>query len=157
MDLLTELAVTGRIGSVRIGMSLLEAQELLGSGVPHPIIRMKGTQVSGYPYYWDNLELGVSDQVVDEVGLRLTPGGPFRVPAALWPGLRDVSATVEREAFMAALAKAGCQSEPFAPLTMETQSAIRTPAGVTAVFGYREASDEIAAPGSYLIALYSRA
>jgi hypothetical protein len=152
MDILLEFAATGRIGAVRAGMPLAEAQELLGPGRPHPMLRMQ-PDASGYPYLWDSLSLEVSGGMVDEVQLSLRPGGSFQVPAALWPVQGDVSATVERYAFLAALGKAGYPAEPYTPLTLTKQSAVRTDAGTVAVFGRYEASEDIETPGYYLFAM----
>jgi hypothetical protein len=42
MDLLVDFSLTGQIGPLRCGMSLAEAENLLGQGRPHPAIRFKG-------------------------------------------------------------------------------------------------------------------
>lgn len=153
MEILLEFAATGRIGAVRAGMPLAEARELLGPGKPHPMLRVQ-PDASGYPYLWGSLSLAVSAGVVDEVQLRLRPGGRFEVPAALHPDSGDAPATVEREAFLAELERAGCSFEPYTPLTLSEQTAIRTAAGTVAVFGHYSASEDIPTAGHYLFAMH---
>ncbi|MFE9171863.1 hypothetical protein ACFYNZ_20585 [Streptomyces kebangsaanensis] len=79
MDVLVAFARTGRIGSLRCGMPLTEAEELLGPGRPHPAILMKGPGTDDYPYFWGGLELVVTQRAVS--GIRAPRGtghGPGR-------------------------------------------------------------------------------
>jgi hypothetical protein len=173
MDLLVELAATGRIGPVHAGMSLAEAHELFGPGRPHPALRMR-PDLDGYPYTWGSLELEKAGEEVAKVGLRLWPGQRLELPAGLEPaGLEPAglgpaglgpagrgaddgaSATVERQAFLGALDDAGCPYQTYSPLTFGDQSAIRTEVGTTAAFGHFAASEKVA-EGYYLIAIYHR-
>lgn len=152
MGILVQFATTGRIGEVRPGMSLTEAQEILGPGQPHPVLRMR-PDAQGYPHSWESLSLLTVDGTVTEVRLILQPGERFGVPATLWPDVENVSATVAQEAFTAALREAGSDFAPYDPLTLSRQEAILTNSGVIAIFGYFSSSARIEKTGSYLFAL----
>ncbi|MBW4721361.1 hypothetical protein [Saccharothrix obliqua] len=132
MDVLLELVTTGRIGRVRLGMLLSEAEEVLGSGAPHPAIRLLGPEASGYPYYWGDLSLYVSDGRVDRVVLQ-------------------PSEVIERDVFLEILRRSGTAFEPHPALTFDGQSAIRTDAGAVILFAHREAAEGLDTAGHYLV------
>jgi hypothetical protein len=112
---LLELAATGHVGAVRLGMPLSEVEALLGPGEPHPALLMR-PGASGYPYHWDDLSLFVSDGRVDKVMFQPRLG------------------TVEREAFLNALRQADIEFVPVPELTHGQQNAVRTSAGTEALF-----------------------
>ncbi|MEU5217431.1 hypothetical protein AB0G79_14690 [Streptomyces sp. NPDC020807] len=135
MNTLVDFARTGRIGRLHCGMPLAEAEELLGPGRPHPVIRMKGPGTDGYPYSWGGLDLTVTQRAVSGIQIRLWPGAPARLPALLLPGAEPFDGTVLREELVTALDDAGCAHHVNDTLTFGEQSSILTrPADVCAVF-----------------------
>ncbi|MGW3631162.1 hypothetical protein ACWD7F_13510 [Streptomyces sp. NPDC005122] len=66
MNVLVDLARTGRVGPLHCGMPLTEAEDLLGPGHPHPVLRMR-PDVDGYPYAWNDLELVVTQRLVSGI------------------------------------------------------------------------------------------
>jgi hypothetical protein len=134
-DLLIEFARTGRIGPLHCGMSLTEAERLLGPGRPHPAIRLKGPDIDGYPYSWGGLELVVTQRHVSGIWIRLWPGSTVDLPPLVLPRAESHSATVLREELIAALDAAGCRHDINSALTFGEQWTMRTvPADVCAVF-----------------------
>ncbi|MFJ3875991.1 hypothetical protein ACIPW5_00870 [Streptomyces sp. NPDC090077] len=135
MNVLLDFAATGRLGPLYRGMSLAEAEELLGPGRPHPQILMKGPDFDGYPYVWDGLELESTRRHVSCITIRLRPGSAVRLPSPVLPDAGAYAATVPREDFLAALDAAGCRHVPDPLLTCDEQSAVVTrPAGVHLLF-----------------------
>ncbi|OAR22022.1 hypothetical protein A8W25_30170 [Streptomyces sp. ERV7] len=135
LPLLVDFAATGRIGPLHCGMPLTEAEELLGPGRPHPVIRMKGPDTDGYPYIWGGLELVVTRRCVSGIWIRLQPGSTVRLPPLVLPDSESYGATVLREDLLAALDSAGCRHEVNSVLTFDEQSSLWTrPADVCAVF-----------------------
>ncbi|MGW6872024.1 hypothetical protein ACWGHA_06765 [Streptomyces xanthophaeus] len=135
MDVLVGFSSTGRIGPLHCGMSLAEAEDLLGPGRPHPAHVLR-PGIDGYPYSWLGLDLVVTQETVSGIWIRLRPGSPARLPSLVLPDCEAVDATVPREEFLAALDGAGCGHEVNPVLTFDDQSSILTrPAGVCAVFG----------------------
>ncbi|MEU4350310.1 hypothetical protein [Streptomyces sp. NPDC023838] len=136
LPLLVDFATTGRIGPLHCGIPLTEAEELLGPGRPHPVIRMKGPDTDGYPYAWGDLELVVTRRLVSGIWIRLWPGSTVSMPPLVLPDAGPHEATVPREDLFAALDEAGCHHEVNSLLTFDEQSSIWTrPADVCAVFG----------------------
>ncbi|MEV6236543.1 hypothetical protein [Lentzea sp. NPDC051838] len=155
MDLLIELALTGRIGPVRAGMPLSEAEALLGPGRPHPMLRMR-PDADGYPYFWGSLSLEVSGGEVTRVELRLRPGTRLELPAALGSRHDGASAEVAREEFLGALKEAGCSFEADDQSAVSGQSSVTTQAGTTAFFVEFSASESVQVAGYYLVSLHNR-
>lgn len=123
MDVLVDFASTGRIGPLNCGMSLTEAEDLLGAGRPHPAHRMKGPDIGGYPYSWGGLKLVVTRRSVSGIQIHLRPGSA------------SSEASVVREDLIAALDRVRCQHVVNTTLTFGRQSSIVTqPADVCAVF-----------------------
>jgi len=135
MNLLVEFARTGRIGPLHCGITLAEAEHLLGPGRPHPAIRLRGPDIDGYPYSWGGLDLAVTQRRVSGISIRLWPGSTVDLPSLILPGAETCSATVLREELIAALDTAGCPHEINGVLTFGEQWSLRTqPADVCAVF-----------------------
>jgi hypothetical protein len=135
MDVLVDFSRTGRIGPLRCGMSLAEAEDLLGAGRPHPAHIMKGPDIDGYPYSWDGLRLEVTQRAVSGIGLALWPGSTAKLPPLVLPDSESYETTVLRDELIAALDDAGCRHVVNGNLTFGRQSSIITqPAGVCAVF-----------------------
>ncbi|MBW4722289.1 hypothetical protein [Saccharothrix obliqua] len=132
MDVLVALVTTGRIGRVRVGMSLSEAEELLGPGRPHPAIVLFGSRASGYPYRWGDLALSVSDGRVDSVAL-------------------EPSEAIGRDEFLEALRRSGTSFEPYPELTFDGQAAFRAGAGAVLLFSYRRVAEGFGTAGYYLV------
>jgi hypothetical protein len=155
MDLLLEFAGTGRIRDIQLGMSLEEAEKLLGPGVEHPAISMFGPAAEGhpYPYSWRNLDLLMTRRTVTGIDLSIRPGQDFGVPQALWPGDWPVASTVTREDTLAALATAQHEYEPFTELGSQSSVRIRE-TGVVIRFFDCEQSETVEHPGLYLTGAY---
>ncbi|HEX8867242.1 MAG TPA: hypothetical protein VF821_16405 [Lentzea sp.] len=153
MDLLLEFGRTGRIGAVRPGMTLAEAQELLGPGTPHVAYRAL-PDANGYPYRWGSLSMNIWDGVALDVTVNVTPGGLLHVPTELWPGLNEVPGTFEREAVLKALEDGDCPFEVDESLTLTHAMGVRTKAGTAVTFFHRETSDKIEKSGYYLGSVY---
>ncbi|SHG23175.1 hypothetical protein [Streptoalloteichus hindustanus] len=136
-DRLWELAATGRLGRVRPGMPLAEAEDALGPGVPHPAIKMLGPSASGYPYRWGHLALFVADGRVDEVALEPT-------------------APVGMETFLEGLRQANVPFEPYPELSSGQQIAMRTKVGAVAFFTHFDVSEDIERAGYYLVYVRNR-
>jgi hypothetical protein len=135
MNVLVDFAGTGRIGPLRCGMLLTEAENLLGPGRPHPAILMKGPDIDGYPYSWDGLQLVVTRRVVSGIWINLWPGSTVKLPSLVLPASESFEATVLREDLVMALDTAGCEHHVNDTLTFGTQSSILTRAAdVCAVF-----------------------
>ncbi|MFF7260176.1 hypothetical protein ACFZCL_07780 [Streptomyces sp. NPDC008159] len=135
MDVLVDFSLTGRIGPLRCGMSLAEAEDLLGPGRPHPAHILKGPDIDGYPYSWGALRLEVTQRAVSGIGLDLWPGSTVRLPPLVLPDSESYETTVLREELIAALDGAGCRHVVNGNLTFGRQSSIITqPADVCAVF-----------------------
>ncbi|MGW4034277.1 hypothetical protein ACWEFL_34120 [Streptomyces sp. NPDC004838] len=135
MNVLVDFARTGRVGPLRCGMPLAEAEGLLGPGRPHPAIRMKGPDIDGYPYSWGGLKLDVTQRAVSGIRIDLWPGSAAKLPALVLPGSESFEATVLREELVAALDAAGCEHHVNDALTFGRQSSILArPADVYAVF-----------------------
>ena len=136
MDVLVDFALTGRIGPLNCGMSLAEAEALLGPGRPHPAHIMKGPDIDGYPYSWDGLGLVITQRAVSGIWINLRPGSTAKLPPLVLPDSESFEATVLREELVAALDGAGCRHAVNTTLTFGEQSSILTqPADVCAVFG----------------------
>ncbi len=155
MDFLLEFAATGRIGAVRVGMPLSEAEDLLGPGQPRPMYRMR-PDATGYPYRWGSLSLGMADGVVDDIKVNVMPGDVFHAPAALWPRLDGTPSTFEREEVLAALTEAGCPFETDERIPIPDQTKVRTKASTVVVFNPRRASETLVKSGDYLTSMYSK-
>jgi hypothetical protein len=135
MNVLVDFARTGRIGPLRCGMSLTEAEDLLGPGRPHPAHVMRGPEIDGYPYSWDGLKLEVTRRAVSDISINLWAGTTAKLPPLVLPDSESFPATVLREELIEALDAAGCRHEVNSALTFGEQSSIRTePAQVCAVF-----------------------
>ncbi len=135
LNVLVDFARTGRIGPLNCGMSLVEAEELLGPGRPHPAHIMKGPDIDGYPYSWNGLQLVVTQRAVSGIWINLRPGSTARLPPLVLPDSESFEATVLREELIAALDTAGCHHEVNPVLTFGEQSSIITqPAEVCTVF-----------------------
>lgn len=135
MDVLVDFSRTGRIGPLNCGMSLAEAEHLLGPGRPHPAHILKGSDIDGYPYSWDGLELVITQRAVSGIWINLWPGSTARLPALVLPDSGSFEATVVREELVAALDSAGCRHTVNSMLTFGQQSSLVTqPADVCAVF-----------------------
>ncbi|MGW1997848.1 hypothetical protein [Embleya sp. NPDC001921] len=135
MDVLVDFSRTGRIGPLSCGMSLAEAEGLLGPGRPHPAHRMKGPDIDGYPYSWDGLQLVVTQRSVSGIRINLRPGSSAELPPLVLPDSESFGATILREELIAALDGAGCRHSVNSALTFGEQSSILAqPADVCAVF-----------------------
>ncbi|MFC7262730.1 hypothetical protein [Streptomyces lutosisoli] len=135
MDVLVDFARTGRIGPLNCGMSLAEAEALLGPGRPHPAHILKGPDIDGYPYSWAGLRLTVTQRAVSGIWIDLWPGSTARLPPLVLPDSESFDATVLREELIAALDTAGCRHAVNSTLTFGEQSSLITqPADVCAVF-----------------------
>jgi hypothetical protein len=135
MDVLVGFSRTGRLGPLNCGMTLAEAESLLGPGRPHPAHIMMGPDIDGYPYSWDGLGLVVTQRAVSGIRINLWPGSPARLPPLVLPDSESFAATVLREELIAALDNAGCRHAVNSALTFGRQrSVITQPADVCAVF-----------------------
>ncbi|MEV0324560.1 hypothetical protein ACIBKX_14955 [Streptomyces sp. NPDC050658] len=135
MDVLVDFARTGRVGPLACGMSLADAEELLGPGRPHPVHRLRGPDIDGYPYSWGGLGLTTTGRAVSGISVSLWPGSTVGLPPLVLPDSVSYDATVLREDLVAALDAAGCRHEVNGLLTFGEQSSIVTrPANVCAVF-----------------------
>ncbi|WP_369264886.1 hypothetical protein [Streptomyces sp. R35] len=135
MDVLVDFALTGRIGPLNCGMSLAEAEALLGPGRPHPAHILKGPDIDGYPYSWAGLRLVVAQRAVSGIWIDLWPGSTAGLPPLVLPDSESFDATVLREELIAALDTAGCRHAVNSTLTFGQQSSLITqPADVCAVF-----------------------
>lgn len=135
MDVLVDFARTGTIGPLQCGMSLAEAENLLGRGCPHPAIRMKGPDLDGYPYFWDGLRLVVTRRAISGIWIDLWPGSTAKLPTLVLAESESFEATVLREDLVTALDQAGCDHHINHRLTFGEQSSILVrPADVCAVF-----------------------
>ncbi|WP_030429412.1 hypothetical protein [Allokutzneria albata] len=144
MDVLVDFAGTGRLGPLRRGMPLTEAEDLLGPGRPHPAIVMKGPAIDGYPYYWSGLSLVVTERIVSGIRIDLWPGSSASLPPLVLPGSESFEAPVLRKDLAAALDAAGCEHHVHDELTFGNQSCIRTrPADVYAFFYHSERDDDV--------------
>ncbi|MFI1281137.1 hypothetical protein ACH4U5_10315 [Streptomyces sp. NPDC020858] len=144
MDVLVDFSRTGRIGPLTCGMSLADAEDLLGPGRPHPAHMMKGPDIDGYPYSWGGLQLVTTRRVVSGIGIRLRPGSTVSLPPLVLPDSESFEATVLREELIAALDGAGCRHVVNGVLTFDEQSSILTrPADVCAVFGLPGRDDHV--------------
>ncbi|MCX5127905.1 hypothetical protein OG898_34035 [Streptomyces sp. NBC_00193] len=134
MNVLVDFARTGRIGPLRCGMPLAEADDLLGPGRPHPAIQLI-PDIEGYPYAWDCLELSVTRRLVSGISISLRPGSTTRLPSLVLPDSEAYPSTVLREDLLAALDAVDCRHDVNDRLTFGGQSSILThPANVCAVF-----------------------
>lgn len=144
MDVLVDFARTGRIGPLRCGMPLADAEDLLGPGRPHPAILMKGPDIDGYPYSWDGLRLVVTQRRVSGLWVNLSPGSTAKLPRLVLPESGTYAATIQREELITALDIAGCLHEVNSVLTFGRQSSILTqPADVCAVFSLPGRDDHV--------------
>ncbi|MFI5963473.1 hypothetical protein ACIA8J_14990 [Streptomyces asoensis] len=144
MDVLVDFARTGRIGALRCGMPLAEAENLLGPGRPHPAIRLLGPDIDGYPYSWGGLDLVVTRRTVDGIRINLWPGSTVKLPSLVLPDSESSEATVLREGLLAALDAAGCEHHVNDTLTFGEQSSVLTrPADVCAVFSLPGRDDHV--------------
>ncbi|MFB8085981.1 hypothetical protein [Streptomyces sp. NPDC055992] len=135
LNVLVDFARTGRIGPLNCGMSLAEAEDLLGPGRPHPAHHMKGPDIDGYPYSWDGLQLVVTQRTVSGIWISLWPGSTAKLPPLVLPDSESFEATVLRENLIAALDGVDCRHAVNSTLTFGKQSSILTqPAAVCAVF-----------------------
>ena len=135
MDVLVDFARSGRVGPLHCGMPLAEAEDLLGPGRPHPAILMKGPDINGYPYFWSELSLVVTQRIVSGIRINLWPGSPAKLPPLVLPESESFEATVLREDLVTALDTAGCEHHVNDDLTFGEQSSILTrPADVCAIF-----------------------
>ena len=135
MDVLVDFAGTGRVGPLHCGMSLTEAEDLLGPGRPHPAILLKGPDIDGYPYSWGGLQLMVTRRAISGVWINLWPGSTTKLPSLVLPESESCEATVLREDLVTALDAAGCEHIVNDTLTFGRQSSILAPAAdVCAVF-----------------------
>ncbi|MGW1067131.1 hypothetical protein ACWD4F_21760 [Streptomyces aureus] len=135
MNVLVDFARTGRVGALHCGMSLAEAEDLLGPGRPHPAHIMKGPDIDGYPYSWGGLSLVVTQRAVSGISISLWPGSTAHLPPLVLPDSESFDATVLREDLITGLDTAGCDHEVNSVLTFGEQSSILTrPAEVCAVF-----------------------
>ncbi|MCF1591980.1 hypothetical protein [Streptomyces muensis] len=144
MDVLVSFSRTGRLGPLNCGMTLAEAEDLLGPGRPHPAHIMKGPDIDGYPYSWDGLGLVVTQRTVSGIWINLRPGSAARLPPLVLPDSESFDATVLREELIAALDKAGCRHAVNSTLTFGRQASLITqPAGVCAVFSLPGRDDDV--------------
>lgn len=141
MNVLVDFARTGRMGPLHCGMPLSEAEDLLGPGRPHPVIRMR-PDIDGYPYAWNDLELVVTQRVVSGIWIRSWPGSMAKLPSLVLPDSESYPSTVLREDLIAGLDAVDCRHEVNDRLTFDEQSSILTqPADVCAVF-FKPGRDE---------------
>ncbi|MFD4139549.1 hypothetical protein [Streptomyces sp. NPDC058572] len=144
MDVLVDFARTGRIGPLHCGMTLAEAEDILGPGRPHPAHRMKGLDIDGYPYSWGGLGLAITRRSVSAVRIHLSPGSTAKLPPLVLPDSESFAATVLREELVTALDAAGCEHEVDSVLTFGRQSSMVTrPADVCAVFSRPGRDDDL--------------
>ncbi|MFC1414720.1 hypothetical protein ACEZCY_36825 [Streptacidiphilus sp. N1-12] len=135
MDVLVDFAGTGRIGPLHCGMSLAEAEDLLGPGHPHPAHVMKGHDIDGCPYSWGGLKLVITQRTVSGIWIGLWPGSTAKLPPLVLPDSESFEATVPREELLTVLDDMGCRHAVNDTLTFGQQSSILTqPADVIAVF-----------------------
>ncbi|MFC7924386.1 hypothetical protein [Streptomyces cinereoruber] len=152
MSLLVDFTRTGRIGPLRCGMPLSEAEGLLGPGRPHPAIRLLGPGVDGYPYAWGGLELVVTRHSVSGLWIRLSPGAAVRLPPLVLPDSESYPSTVLREELIAGLDAVGCRHDVDDLLTFGEQSSVLTrPAGVCAVFFPPRRGDHVSGPEQHCL------
>lgn len=118
MDLLVEFARTGRIGPLRCGMWLSEAEDLLG----------------GHPSQWGDLELTTTGRQVTGMAIRAPgPHGRITLPARVLPD-RTATAPVLLDDLTLALNAAGARHE-LRPIGMPRQRLLHIePGGVAASF-----------------------
>lgn len=134
MNVLVDFARTGRVGPLHRGMPLTEAEELLGTGRPHPAIRPR-PDIDGCPYAWDGLELVITQRAVSGIRIALRPGSTTGLPPLVPPDSQSCPSTVLREDLIAGLDAAGCRHDINDRLTFGEQSSVLTrPADVCAVF-----------------------
>ncbi|MGW2348920.1 hypothetical protein [Actinacidiphila glaucinigra] len=144
MDVLVGFSRTGRLGPLHCGMTLAEAENLLGPGRPHPAHIMRGPDIDGYPYSWDGLGLVVTQRTVSGIRINLWPGSTAKLPPLVLPDSESFDATVLREDLIAALDNAGCPHAVNSTLTFGQQSSLVTqPAEVCAVFGLPGRDDHV--------------
>lgn len=117
MDLLVEFARTGRIGPLRCGMWLSEAEDLLG----------------GHPGQWGDLELTTSARQVTGMAIRApAPGRRFNLPARILPD--QSAAPILLDDLTLALNAAGARHE-LQPISIPRQRLLHIePGGVAASF-----------------------
>lgn len=136
MDVLVDFSLSGQLGPLNCGMTLAEAENLLGPGRPHPAHILKGPDIDGYPYSWNGLRLVVTQRTVSGIWINLWPGSAAKLPPLVLPDSESFDATVLREELIAALDEADCQHAVNSTLTFGEQSSLITqPADVCAVFG----------------------
>ncbi|MFI0811992.1 hypothetical protein [Streptomyces echinatus] len=96
---------------------------------------MKGPDIDGYPYSWNELQLTVTQRAVSGIGISLRPGSTAELPPLVLPDSESSEATVVREEPVTALDSAGCHHEANPVLAFGEQSSILTqPTEVCAVF-----------------------
>lgn len=135
MDVLVDFSVTGQVGPLKCGMSLADAEKILGPGHPHPAIRMFGPDIDGYPYAWGGLDLVVSKRSVTGIWIRLRAGSTAHLPPLILHDSESYSASVTREELIEALDSADCLHDVNNTLTFGNQFSILThPGEVCAVF-----------------------
>ncbi|WP_086821642.1 hypothetical protein [Allokutzneria sp. NRRL B-24872] len=159
LDVLVDFARTGRVGPLRCGMSLAEAEDLLGPGRPHPAIVMKGPDINGYPYSWSALDLSVTRRTVSSIRINLWPGSTATLPPLVLPDAVPFDATVLREDMLAALDDAGCAHEVDENLTFGNQSGtLAQPAGVGMIFCLPASNTDVAdRDRHYLVSIHKHA
>jgi hypothetical protein len=108
MDVLVSFAQSGRIGPLQCGMSLAEAEQLLGPGHPHPAHIMKGPDIDGYPYSWGSFRLVITQRAVSGIWINLWPGSTAKLPPLVLPNSESFEAIVLCEDLITALDDAGC-------------------------------------------------
>lgn len=156
MNVLVDFARTGRVGPLHCGMTLSEAEELLGPGRPHPAIVMLGPDIDGYPYSWDGLQLAVTQKTISGIQLNFWAGSATKLPPLVLPASESYAASVLREDLLTALDAAGCDHCVNDNLTFGEQSSILTrPADVCAVFSRPGRRKPVPHPDRhYLIAIH---
>ncbi|MFK0050542.1 hypothetical protein ACIQU4_41885 [Streptomyces sp. NPDC090741] len=134
MDILVDFSCTGQVGRLHCGMSLAEAEDLLGPGRPHPAHLMR-PGIDGYPYSWGSLRLDITQQAVSGICIGLFPGSTAKLPPLVLPDSESFEPTILREELITALDSAGCEHAVNSNLTFGKQSSILTqPADVCVVF-----------------------
>lgn len=154
MNVLVDFARTGRVGPLHCGMTLREAEELLGPGRPHPAIVMLGPDIDGYPYSWDGLQLVVTRKTVSGIWINLWASTAAKLPPLVLPASESYDARVLREDLLTALDAAGCGHCVDDTLTFGDQSSILTlPAHVCAVFSIPGRNNPVPHPDRHYLSV----